>query len=314
MDTLAKIARLLEHESQRTRIAAAVVLGELKSRDPAVLNGLHAMARHADEARAVAAVEALGQIGSVRSLPVLLEALGRGGRELGPLASKAISQLGAEVQPQAIGRRLLGTVTGLLESTDALLGKRARDTLALLKLGPGLLEELAQLTRSEDLEVARWAIARLGELGGKLAARALVPVARGADRARAEAAARALAALPEGVGLLVSALTEADDEMGSEVLAAALLPRVTELTQRQLNALREAGESAFARSIALARRRLEPLRAAAPELWAEALRQRARQLERRDPSGAEEVWATLTRSSVATEADRVEHARLKSRL
>lgn len=103
MDPLKRIAELLEDESPRKRIAAAVVLGELKVKDPGVVSQLLTMAKDPVEAFAEAAVEALGNIGSTRALPVLLDALGRG-RSLAALAAKAIASFGEEALPQLRAR------------------------------------------------------------------------------------------------------------------------------------------------------------------------------------------------------------------
>lgn len=98
MDPLKRIVELLEDESPRKRIAAAVVLGELKVKEPAVVARLVAMAGDPLEAYAEAAIEALGQLGSLKALPVLLTALGRPG-EVGKLAAVAIAALGEEAVP-----------------------------------------------------------------------------------------------------------------------------------------------------------------------------------------------------------------------
>ena len=103
MDPLKRIAELLEDESPRKRIAAAVVLGELKVRDPAVVSVLVTMAKDPIEAFAEAAIEALGSIGSTRALPVLLDALGKS-RSLAALASKAIASFGEEALPEIRAR------------------------------------------------------------------------------------------------------------------------------------------------------------------------------------------------------------------
>src|SRR5215218_2495721 len=92
MDPLKRIAELLENESPRKRIAAAVVLGELEVKDAAVVAQLVAMAKDPVDAFAEAAIEALGRIGSTKALPVLLDALFR--RSISPLAARAIADFG----------------------------------------------------------------------------------------------------------------------------------------------------------------------------------------------------------------------------
>ncbi len=92
MDPLKRIAGLLEDESPRKRIAAAVVLGELQVKDPTVVAQLIAMAKDPVDAFAEAAIEALGRIGSPKALPVLLDAVFR--RSLSALATRAIGDFG----------------------------------------------------------------------------------------------------------------------------------------------------------------------------------------------------------------------------
>src|SRR4051812_34984350 len=103
MDPLKRIAELLEDESPRKRIAAAVVLGELKVKEPAVVSQLLKMAADPIEAFAEAAIEALGSIGSPRALPVLLDTLGKG-RGLQALATKAIAAYGETALPEIRAR------------------------------------------------------------------------------------------------------------------------------------------------------------------------------------------------------------------
>ncbi len=329
MDLLERIVDMLADESPRKRIAAAVVLGELKVKDAQVVSKLVEMAKDPVDAFAEAAIEALGEIGSMKALPVLLDALGRG-KEVQALASRAIANLGPNALPEirarldeatpevraalsqllpAVGGRLsfemtleglfgqpfdavnrvalaarqevksaseaerramktqverfldkkktqqdepalrgalkilgflelpeaVDTLLGylgkkrstpvrveaatalrfamsaraskkalrklmeLLGDEDVLVARAARDTLTVLKLGPELSDELAELATSKDVEVALWAIGRLGGLGGKVAEKALVEVACGSDRVRAEAAAKAILALPDGI-------------------------------------------------------------------------------------------------------------------
>src|ERR1700682_2552187 len=97
MDPLLRIVGLLQDESPRKRIAAAVVLGELGVRSPAVVKALSAMARDTLEALAEPAVEALGKLGAAAALRVLLEAWER--KELRKAPPEAIAALGEEALP-----------------------------------------------------------------------------------------------------------------------------------------------------------------------------------------------------------------------
>src|SRR5690349_24505751 len=99
MDPLERIAKLLDDESPRKRIAAAVVLGELKVKDAGVVARLVQMAKDPIDAYAEAAVEALGSIRALKALPVLFDSLARG-KELQAKARAAISELGEDALPE----------------------------------------------------------------------------------------------------------------------------------------------------------------------------------------------------------------------
>lgn len=440
MDPIARVVKMLEDESPRKRIAAAVVLGELRVKDPAVVSHLVALAKDPLDAYAEAAIEALGQIGSTKALPVLLEALGRG-RELSRLAGQAIAALGPEVLPDikaklegaspeiraalsqllpAVGgkqsfemalegmrgqtfdavnrvalsvrqeakvsseaeKRVMRTqvekflekkktqedepalrgalkVLGFLEISDAadtllsyvgkkhsvavrveaitalrfalvketskkvlrrlmellvdedvLVGRSARDTLTVLKLGPEFSEELAELAEGPLGEVALWAIERLAGLaaGNKVATQTLVRVAQGSEHARVEAAAKLLALLPRGESLLVEALCATDNEGGAQALCEALMPKARELKGADLKALEKAGAAGLTKSLSMARRQLEPLRLADPQAWAKLLRSKATALSKKDEARSDALWALLVRSQVASPEDRYAHA------
>src|SRR5207253_3706230 len=96
----------------------------------------------------------------------------------------------------------------LLNDRDSLVLRASRETLTVLKFGPEFSQELAELVGSPDNEVGLWAIERLGALAGdsKLAAKTLLPVASGNNRAKAEAAAKVLSGLSNAAALLLDAL------------------------------------------------------------------------------------------------------------
>lgn len=208
-------------------------------------------------------------------------------------------------------KKALRRLMELLLDADPLVGRAARDSLTVLKIGAEFSEELAELCASEIGEVALWAIAHLGALAvtekgaaGKLAAKTLLPVARSKERARAEAASKVLAQLPGGASLLVEALGEADDETGAQVLADVLGPLAAGLSKKDVKRLLEAGGKNLTKHLSVARKQLEPVRAADPEAWAELLREKAGGLQKKDPARAEAIGQLLGRSMVATAADR----------
>lgn len=441
MDALDRISKLLDDESPRKRIAAAVVLGELKVKDPTVVARLVAMAKDPVDAYAEAAVEALGSMRALKALPVLLDALGRG-KDLAAKARVAVRELGEDALPEirarldgatpevraalsqllpAVGgrqsfemaleglrgqpwdainkvalsvrqeartmseaeRRVMKTqaekflakkksaddelatrgvlkIVGYLEleetqdlllgylaakqppavrveaatalrfalskgpskkalrrlmelllDDDALVGRAARDSLTVLKVGAEFCDELAELCASPVGEVALWAISHLGELAatgkgnaGRLAAKTLLPVARSKERARAEAASKVLAALPGGQSLLVEALADAEDETGAQVLADVLAPTAATLGKKDVKVLLDAGGRNLGKHLAVAKKQLEPVRAADAEAWAELLREKVKALAKKDPARAEAIGNLLGRSMVATPEDR----------
>lgn len=438
MDPIKKITELLDDESPRKRIAAAVVLGELGVKDPQVVARLVAMAKDPLEAYAEAGIEALGALRAMKGLPVFMEALGRG-KELSRLARAAIAALGeealgeirarlADASPEvraqlsqllpAVGgrqsfemalegmrgqpfeainkvalsvraeakeateaaRRVMKTqvlnfldkkktqedepalrgaiktlgflelpetvdtllgylghkqlplvrveaamalrfamahepskkamrkLMELLEDGDALVSRAAKDTLTVLHVGEDFFDELAELAQGKDADLGLFAIARLAELAkGKKAKEAvsvLAPVARGGDRARAEAAARVLSGLPSGVGHLVDALVDADEEVGAQVLSEVLTPMAAELPKKDVQRLLKAADKQLSQQLAVARRMLEPVKRADPEGWAELLRSKAKALAKKDEARADAISQLLVRSADATPDDR----------
>jgi HEAT repeat protein len=440
MDAISRIAQMLEDESTHKRMAAAVVLGELKPKDAAAVAALCKAATDSSEGLAAAALSALGAIGSMKALPVVLDSLARAG-DVQKEAARALSALGEEALPavrdhlkdatpevraavagaiqvggsrqsfeialeglrgqswEAANRVTLALrpevkglspadrksllkqlekfvsmkrvqedetalraalkVLGFLELTDAsdtllahlssrqgpavrieaatalrfalaegpsrkalrrlmelladeeqLVARAARDTLTVLPLADELAEDLAECAVSEDSEVAFWAITRLGGMGGKVAQKALVPVAAGKDRARAQAAAKALSALEDGPRLLAQALTDADEEVGAQVLAEALQPVARRLGKKEIAALLKAGTKDLKGAVAVARRKLEPVREVDPEAWATTLRDAAGASTKKDASRAEVLYGLLSRSPLGTADDRYAYARL----
>ncbi|MBK7862961.1 MAG: HEAT repeat domain-containing protein [Archangiaceae bacterium] len=436
MDPLKRIVELLEDESPRKRIAAAVVLGELKVKDASVVARLTDMAKDPVDAYAEAAIEALGAMGAMKALPVLLEALGRKG--LQQLASKAIAALGegalgeikerlSDATPEmraqlsqllpSVGtsksfemalegmrgqpwetinkvalsvraeaktgseaeRRVMRTqvekflgkkktqedvdvlrgalkVLGflelpeaektlleflsrkqlpavrveaatalrfalghgpskkairalmeLLEEPDSFVARAARDSLTVMKMGPEFADELAELCVAKSVDVSLWAIGVLGGMAqgkAKLVAKTLAPVARGSDRSRAEAAAKVLIGLPDGLELLVDALADAEEDVGAQVLAEVVNPMAAQLSKKQVKQLLGAAEKQLGKTFAVARRQLEPVRNADPEAWGQLLRDKAKALAKKDPARAELIAQLLGASTVATEEDK----------
>ncbi|MDQ3032745.1 MAG: HEAT repeat domain-containing protein, partial [Myxococcota bacterium] len=66
------VAKLLMHDAPDRRIAAAIVLGELKARGPEVVKGLVSMLETGAPPLQRPALEALARIGAPRALPAML--------------------------------------------------------------------------------------------------------------------------------------------------------------------------------------------------------------------------------------------------
>jgi phosphoglycolate phosphatase-like HAD superfamily hydrolase len=207
---------------------------------------------------------------------------------------------------EGASKKAVRKLIDLLNDADPLVLRASRETLTVLKFGPEFSEELAELVGSPDNEVGLWAIERLGALAGdsKLAAKTLLPVASSSNRARAEAASKVLAGLPNGEALLVEALCVAEDETGAAVLAEALNPLAGKLSKKDVKKLVEAGEKQLGKSFAVGRRQLDPVRIADPEGWAEVLRDKAKAMQKKDPAKAEAIAELLGQSSVASSDDR----------
>jgi HEAT repeat protein len=188
----------------------------------------------------------------------------------------------------------------LLEDPDPLVARAARDTLTVVPGGDALSKELSRLAKAKDAELALWAIGRLGTARAK---RELAEIARGGDRARAEAAVKTLAALPDTGPLLAAALADAEEEAGAHALADAL-ERI-QLSEKETAKLRKAGAAMLRKSVAVARRQLEPVRRVDPQAWAMVLREAA---AKADGPRAEAIRDLLVRSPHATAEDRYAHA------
>ena len=166
MDVYRKLASLLESEDARRRIAAAVVLGELKVKDAAVVARLQEMARDPLEPFATAALEALGAVGSLKALPVMLDALGRGG-EVAQVAGRAIAALGPDALPDIRSRladaspevrarlsQLLPAVGGRLSFEMALEGMRGQVWEAVNRVALSVRQEM-KTASAADRKVLR---------------------------------------------------------------------------------------------------------------------------------------------------------------
>ncbi|MBL8919911.1 MAG: HEAT repeat domain-containing protein [Myxococcaceae bacterium] len=161
MDPIKRIVELLDDQTPRKRIAAAVVLGELKVKDPAVVARLTAMAKDELDAYAEAAIEALGQVQALKALPVLLDSLNRS-RDVQAAARAAIANLGEAALPElkarladatpearAILSQLLPAVGGKQSFELALEGLRGQPFDAINKVTLSVRQEAREMSEAQ---------------------------------------------------------------------------------------------------------------------------------------------------------------------
>jgi hypothetical protein len=208
---------------------------------------------------------------------------------------------------QEPSKKAMRKLMELLEDEDALVSRAAKDTLAVLQVGEDFFDELSELAQGKDANLGLFAISRLADLAKKKpkdAVAVLAPVARGGDRARAEAAARVLAALPSGITHLVDALVDAEEEVGAQVLSEVLTPQAAEIPKKDVQRLIKAADKQLGQQLAVAKRMLEPVKRVDPEGWAELLRGKARSLAKKDEARADAITQILVLSADATPDDR----------
>lgn len=103
-DTTDKIAALLSDPSVEKRIAAAIVLGELKQKGPKVEQGLVAMLKSDTPALQRPALDALAQIGAGKVLKSVFPLLSSRSAEVKNAAIRALTSLGESVVPDIRAR------------------------------------------------------------------------------------------------------------------------------------------------------------------------------------------------------------------
>lgn len=99
-----KIAALLASDAEDKRIAAAVVLAELKAKGPNVVSGLAACLADGGPALQRHALEALSVVGAQKALPQILPLLAARDRNVRNAAVNAVASVGESVVPQVEAR------------------------------------------------------------------------------------------------------------------------------------------------------------------------------------------------------------------
>jgi len=171
----------------------------------------------------------LGYLEDPAALPTLL-AFARDKRQPVPVREEAIVALRFTARGKA-GARVAAALLDLAEKAPADLARPALYTMASLELPNGLLPRLKKIALGTEAERALLAIERLAQIATAPAADALAGVlATTPDRMRAEAAANALGARPEGPQALARGLIAMQDAERAALLARLLRPRVRTLT------------------------------------------------------------------------------------
>ncbi|MDX2009962.1 MAG: hypothetical protein SFW67_07230 [Myxococcaceae bacterium] len=301
-DAINKVALSLRHEARDMSEAQRRVM------KTQVLKFLEKKKTLDDEDATRGALKMLGFLELPESQDDLLAFLGAKHTPLVRMEAATAMRFAAAKGPS---KKALRRLMELLEDENVHVARGARDSLTVLPIGVEFADELAELCASKDVPVALWAIQHLGKLAvtlkGKaatLAAKTLLPAARGGDKARAEAAAKVVVELEAGPSLLAEALADADEEAGAQVLADILSPLAQRLSKKDVKALLDAGGKNLAGALAVARKQLEPVRAVDAEAWAELLREKAKALQKKDPARAEAIAQMLGRSGAATADDR----------
>lgn len=181
-------------------------------------------------ALAAGALKILGFLEDGAAVPILL-AYARDARQPAPVRQEAIVALRFTARGKA-GARVPAALVELADRAPPELARDALFTLASLELGPAMVPKLGKLALGREPERGLLAVERLAQIGGAAAGDALAAVLTGADdRARAEAAANALAARPDGPLALGRAFLAARDPERAALLARLLRPRAHALAE-----------------------------------------------------------------------------------
>jgi HEAT repeat protein len=314
----ALLAALDTTDVEAARAAALTVRQRMKEAAPrekaAALSQLEKLLagkgkRAPSPALAAGALKILGFLEDPAAVPTLL-AFARDKRQSPPVRQEAIVALRFTARGKA-GARVPSALVELADAASPELARDALYTLASLELPPAIVPRLAKLAVGSEAERGLLAVERLARIASAAAGDALARVLTdAADRLRAEAAANALAARPDGPLALGRALVAARDPERAALLARLLRPRA-----RALAAAGAAGKKLARALVADAVARIGdgggdpdaflPLaRELDREATSEALRALARRLQtRKKPDRALAVLRLVGRSPDATADD-----------
>src|SRR6478752_2925286 len=109
MSDVDKIVGLLGDEAIEKRIAAAIVLGELRAKGPEVIDALANALDSGVPLLQHHALEAIARIGAKKALPKIFPLLGSREDDVRKSAARAIASIGEEVVPQIRARMASAT-------------------------------------------------------------------------------------------------------------------------------------------------------------------------------------------------------------
>jgi hypothetical protein len=204
---LAQVTKLVRAQGNKTRVS------KKQGANPALVAG---------------GLKILGYLEDPAALPTLL-AFARDKRQPPLVREEAIVALRFTARGKA-GARVAAALLELAERAPGELARPAMYTMASLELPTALVPRLKKLAIGAEAERALLAIERLAQIAVPAAADALAAVLTATqDRMRAEAAANALGARPEGPPALARALLAVRDGERAALLARLLRPRVRTL-------------------------------------------------------------------------------------
>jgi HEAT repeat protein len=151
MDEVGKIVGLLKSDAIEKKIAAAIVLGELKAKGPGVVEGLAAVLESGVSLLQVHALDALARVGAKKALPQIFPLLTQHDDDVRRAATRAIASVGEDALP-LIKERMATATPDERRALDAALAEvGGKDAFsALIK---GLASSDAEAAKAAALAV-----------------------------------------------------------------------------------------------------------------------------------------------------------------
>jgi hypothetical protein len=254
------------------------------------------------------ALKILGYLEDPGAVPTLL-AFARDRRQPGPVREEAIVALRFTARGKA-GGRVITALVELAERAEPALARAALYSMASLEIPPAMAARLGKLALGPEAERGLLALERLAQIAGGAGGDALARVlTTTGDRMRAEAAATALAARPDGVLAIARALLAAPDGERAGLLARLLRQRAGTLAaggaagKKLARALVADALARIGRDAAAAEALLPLAREIDREATTAGLRSLAAKLRKRDPARALAVLRLVGRAGDATADD-----------